>query len=43
MKGRGELYEDARLELSTLNQGCSPPLIEEEVLEIIDNVYNRYN
>jgi hypothetical protein len=43
MRGRSEPYEYTKLELLTFNQRCKPPLIEEEVLEIIDNVYNRYN
>ena len=42
MKGRGEVYEDIKRELLSLNQGCEPPLKKEEVLEIVDNVWNRY-
>jgi len=42
MKGRGESYEDIKLELMSLNQQCNPPLTEKEVLEIVDNVWERY-
>jgi len=42
MKGRGEVYEDIKQELLSLNQRCEPPLVKEEVLEIIDNVWDRY-
>jgi hypothetical protein len=42
MRGRGESYENIKLELLSLNQNCEPPLTREEVLEIVDNVWNRY-
>jgi hypothetical protein len=42
MIGRGESYENIKLELLSLNQDCEPPLTREEVLEIVDNVWNRY-
>ncbi len=42
MRGRGESYENIKLELLSLNQDCEPPLTREEVLEIVDNVWNRY-
>jgi hypothetical protein len=42
MRGRGESKGDIRAELLLLNQKCNPPLSEEEVLEIVDNVWGRY-
>jgi len=42
MRGRGGTYENIKLELLSLNQKCNPPLTREEVLEIVDNVWNRY-
>jgi len=42
MKGRSESYEDIKFELLSLNKKCKPPLTEEEVLDIVDNVWNRY-
>ena len=42
MKGRGESYEGIKLELLSLNQNCKPPLTRVEVLEIVDNVWDRY-
>jgi len=42
MKGRGESYENTKLELLLLNQRCEPPLDVSEVLEILDNIWNRY-
>jgi hypothetical protein len=42
MRGRGESYEDIKLELLSLNQRCKPPKSREEALEIVDNVWNRY-
>jgi hypothetical protein len=40
--GRGEPYENIKLELLSLNQRCEPPLTRGEVLEILDNAWNRY-
>jgi len=42
MRGRGESKEDIRLELLSLNRSCKPPLAREEILEIVENVWNRY-
>jgi hypothetical protein len=42
MKGRGESYENIKLELLSLNQNCEPSLTRAEVLEIVDNVWGRY-
>ncbi len=42
MKGRGEVYEDIKRELLSLNQKCNPSISRDEVLEILDNVWNRY-
>ena len=43
MQGRGESYEDIKLELLSLNQNCKPPLSRTEALEIVDNVWGRYH
>jgi hypothetical protein len=43
MRGRGESKEDIKLELLSLNQNCEPPLTRAEVLEIVDNVWDRYD
>ena len=43
MRGRNEPYENIKLELLSLNQICKPPKSKTEVLEILDNVYNRYS
>ena len=42
MRGRGEPNEGIKLELLSLNQNCELPLTRAEVLEIVDNVWNRY-
>jgi len=42
MRGRGELKDNIRAELLSLNQECNPPTTKEEVLEIVNNVWNRY-
>ncbi len=42
MRGRGESYIHARSELSSLNQKCQPPMNDNEILVIIENVWNRY-
>ncbi len=42
MKGRDESYENIKLELLSLNQNCEPSLARAEMLEIVDNVWNRY-
>ncbi len=43
MRGRGESYEDIKLELLSLNQMCKPPLTKEEVLVILNNIWRRYS
>ena len=42
MRGRGESHENTKLELLSLNQRCKPPKSRAEVLEILDNVWGRY-
>jgi len=42
MRGRGESYENIKLELLSLNQNCEPPLTRAEVLEIVDNKWGRH-
>jgi len=42
MRGRGESYENIKLELLSLNQNCEPPLTRAEVLEIVDNIWGRH-
>jgi len=42
MKGRGKSYDDIKLRLLSLNQNCEPPITRAEVLEIVDNVWDRY-
>ncbi len=42
MRGRGESYENIKLELLSLNQNCEPSLTRAEVLEIVDSVWGRY-
>ena len=43
MRGRGEPNEGIKLELLSLNQNCEPALTRAEVLEIVDNVWDRYD
>ena len=42
MRGRGESYENIKLELLSLNQNCEPTLTRAEVLEIVDNIWGRH-